>query len=768
LAIVFAQSMDDFDPNRHLVDFDPNPEGTAQMLGFPPKRPWERMKPRRLMACLGLLMLPIVAWGQATAGTASTTPAKTPAKMAAKTSTTTATVSRVTPTAMPAMLPAVPDEPLKGSLPQAMPTSAPAPAAVIRQNAQAGTQYAEVQSFAEARERMRRAFIAQDYQSVLTLSRQVEQKYEVDQSGDFYVTVAKMRLDEKKAHQKGQSAYPYPSISDFVPKQVASGSMPSVDPDFNLPDMATPAPTPLAVAFRPGGATPSLPAPSTRTNPTVTQAKPGEGRLLPAQSSKIASTQANVESASPKQLALVVAQRPVQASAVASSQAPSPLASINPTEQIYIGLVVVALLILGLIFLFVLRRREQPEEDLAKTLSELAGEPVTVTEGPASVLDGSGEKARAADAGAGAPTLRSSAPTQASPALGADLDEPIVSQPTATKESADVSGLFEEETVKAASTVEAKTQPSDSGSTTLDDILWEETVADEKQNAHGEGKAQRKDETESGFDDVPLVTAPATQSTPTKASDELYEELFGKQPLPESKPKPDKPSEQEAPGAFSALPSIDLESLPLADHRVGPNPSANDAIVLDGIDEDSAPKSEETGSEEAGDSSPKTDQKTKDSTEFTDLPEITQEQENENLNDTLANVDETTLPGVDEATVSSDPDDMTLPSISDQPTQPSRESVMDGEASDTIESSEFAFEPNDALEPGADANADPDAASEDLFDREKREGEACLQHQDWNGAVHHLSVASALRPDQADIKEMLREARRQRRVHGAH
>jgi hypothetical protein len=745
LAIVLVQLTDEFDPNMDAVDSDLNPEGTGSMSGFPPNRPWGSMKPCRLMACLGLSMLSIIAWGQAKGGIASATPAKA----AAATTTTATTVSRV---ATPATLLAVPDESSKEPLPQASAsggTLAPATEAVFKQNAQANAQYADVQSFAEARERMRRAFMSQDYQSVLTLSRQVEQKYEVDQSGDFYVAAAKMRLDEQKAHQKGQSAYPYPSISDFAPKQIVTGSMPSVDPDFSPSDATTPPSTPLAGTARQGGATASSPASSTKANPMATQARLGKGPALPGQPSKPSSAQANAPgtlgrggaSANAKQVAMVATQRPGQASAVATGQAIAPLASINPTEQIYVGLVVVALLILGLIFLFVLRRREQPEEDLAKTLSELAGEPVTVAEGPASALGGSTEKAESNKPDAGAPAVRSGAPAQEAPFGGVDLDTPITTQPSDTTEAIDVSDLFEDGSAQAASIAHAETRQAPSEptrSTTLDDILWEEMVADEKQDAQGEGLARQKNASLSHFEGSPVASAPSQQSDPPKSSDELYEELFGQQPLPASTPKPDAPAS-----------SIDLESLPLADHRVDPNLSANSAIVLEGLEDDSAPKSEE-----ASDASPKTDQKTKESTEFSDLPEITREQQGQNLNDTLTNVDDATLPSVSEATASGDADDMTLPSIADQPTQPSRESIVDGEASETIESSEFV------PEPGADA------VSEDLFDREKREGETCLQHQDWNGAVHHLSVASALRPDQAGIKEMLREARRMRRVHG--
>jgi hypothetical protein len=53
-------------------------------------------------------------------------------------------------------------------------------------------------------------------------------------------------------------------------------------------------------------------------------------------------------------------------------------------------------------------------------------------------------------------------------------------------------------------------------------------------------------------------------------------------------------------------------------------------------------------------------------------------------------------------------------------------------------------------------------AEEDLFDRERRKGMESFESQNWAAAVHHLSVAAALRPEKMDVKEKLREARRYR------
>lgn len=53
-----------------------------------------------------------------------------------------------------------------------------------------------------------------------------------------------------------------------------------------------------------------------------------------------------------------------------------------------------------------------------------------------------------------------------------------------------------------------------------------------------------------------------------------------------------------------------------------------------------------------------------------------------------------------------------------------------------------------------------------LFDREYGQGCEAFDHQDWDRAIHHLSIAAALRPDAAEVKAHLREARRHRNPSG--
>lgn len=51
---------------------------------------------------------------------------------------------------------------------------------------------------------------------------------------------------------------------------------------------------------------------------------------------------------------------------------------------------------------------------------------------------------------------------------------------------------------------------------------------------------------------------------------------------------------------------------------------------------------------------------------------------------------------------------------------------------------------------------------EDVFEREYRQGLIDAEAHNWVGAIHHLSIAAALRPSAMEVKEKLREARRMR------
>jgi hypothetical protein len=89
-----------------------------------------------------------------------------------------------------------------------------------------------------------------------------------------------------------------------------------------------------------------------------------------------------------------------------------------------------------------------------------------------------------------------------------------------------------------------------------------------------------------------------------------------------------------------------------------------------------------------------------------------------------------------------------------------------GEA--TISASGVRIKPPDDETLLTDSQETPEAAPEvtvgnDLFEREFRQGQLDFEEGNWGGAVHHLSIAAALRPDAQEVKEHLREARRRRK-----
>lgn len=63
-----------------------------------------------------------------------------------------------------------------------------------------------------------------------------------------------------------------------------------------------------------------------------------------------------------------------------------------------------------------------------------------------------------------------------------------------------------------------------------------------------------------------------------------------------------------------------------------------------------------------------------------------------------------------------------------------------------------------------DQEASVTGAGEDLYMREFNKGKDAFEAGSWDNAVHHLSVAAALRPDASEVKDKLREARAQRKA----
>lgn len=124
----------------------------------------------------------------------------------------------------------------------------------------------------------------------------------------------------------------------------------------------------------------------------------------------------------------------------------------------------------------------------------------------------------------------------------------------------------------------------------------------------------------------------------------------------------------------------------------------------------------------------------------------------------------------------------------DQPTKPSSFNREFGEGEDakplgeiqefhegeTIRVSLARVEGDETLKPGEEPGEErdsgditataPPSVSADPFDKEKDLGLRAFEREEWDRAVHHLSIAAALRPDAQEVKERLRKARRERRA----
>lgn len=97
--------------------------------------------------------------------------------------------------------------------------------------------------------------------------------------------------------------------------------------------------------------------------------------------------------------------------------------------------------------------------------------------------------------------------------------------------------------------------------------------------------------------------------------------------------------------------------------------------------------------------------------------------------------------------------------------------VTEEPAEKTLVSQEPTQEPSladviDEDDPEAETQVskqDANGGGVDLFDKEYNKGLSDFETGLWAGAVHHLSIAAALRPDVKEVKETLREARRKRK-----
>ncbi|MEN6625545.1 MAG: hypothetical protein ABFD69_04870 [Candidatus Sumerlaeia bacterium] len=105
---------------------------------------------------------------------------------------------------------------------------------------------------------------------------------------------------------------------------------------------------------------------------------------------------------------------------------------------------------------------------------------------------------------------------------------------------------------------------------------------------------------------------------------------------------------------------------------------------------------------------------------------------------------------------------MDLPAVDVTPTVAVHEDetlVLDD--AETMIDQSTAISPSLPVDGGSPENGS--GGSDDLFSREYHKGMSDFVISNWAGAVHHLSIAAALRPSAVEVKEKLREARKRRK-----
>jgi hypothetical protein len=689
----------------------------------------------------------------------------------------------------PLTLPSVPDE--------RQTVAPPRVTAETVSGGTAGSSMAGVQNRAaifselsKAREDVRRAYIQQDYERVLALSQELRERFSVEETGSFYVVAAQLRLAERKEVEQGLS--PFRRLSPRPPEMV--GTVPSVEP---AKDEA--ARTERVVASAPGGETTPSSAPG-----EVVEIPPGEGKLLPVGTvAPEASPETSPDGATDNpdetdegdeptgvsggggEITVAMAATPVagrvEPSGGGVGEVADGLGSPALIEKLFLGIIVVGVLLLvGFIFI-VMRRREEPEESLATTLGGVTMEPAQIeapvrrSAEPAAETGHLNELMELDQAVIGEDEDEEEFFTAPSKPTGTTTERPKEAPQGDTTESStgrgDVNALgdemfkeildqresFANERRAATATGASGKAKTESPAAPEADELFMEGVTGAGKIAEGAKGASGGVEAPSAFDEPSMDDL--LQESSINLND-LPDSPIGDRPWQATEPPVSLDLESDA----SGLPSIEFESP--ATPRKEPAPEAAETRggfasgIEDGIepsanpmaqtrtswDESSAPPDEATVGQtvEIEDDLPSVGGMDSNrlqafhADETVDLrqEEIDPEQTLESTQSAFAGrggaVDEADVEDVGEVTMSS-PSYLTTPPVE----------------ADAPES--------------ADAPGEERTNEGDLFDREWRIGIESYEQSNWAAAVHHLSVAAALRPDAMAVKEKLREARRQRR-----
>lgn len=259
----------------------------------------------------------------------------------------------------------------------------------------------------------------------------------------------------------------------------------------------------------------------------------------------------------------------------------------------------------------------------------------------------------------------------------------------------------------------------------------------------------------------PWETASETKTAPGQPEpppDEATVELQIVEPVTEETHRakfvsPEVEATSEATSAESAE-LRDIPSLESADTGTAlPEPSAED--------EDTQFKFDSPGEESAESAQTSIDLE---NAETQGLSEETHQLSPEEIEE---QVDLINLEGPDEPPPPPARDETTQADLSGGPAEPEpehREGVQVFHKDETVRVDVEDKDAEETIDPRmAETSTGSAPAHEEPFEREQRIGMDAFKQARWDQAVHHLSIAAALRPEASEVKENLRRARRMRK-----
>lgn len=632
----------------------------------------------------------------------------------------------------------------------------------------------------EARKQMRRAFVEQDYDRVIELGEKIEDYYHVNKGNDYYVRAAQRRIDQKSRLQ--QDPRPYRRLSD-IPT-----SLDLLPEDQEPATITVAAKTPSEETTAPAdpAAAEEQPVPATgEADPASAEATPADRVVA------LATPAAEQTPGLPLQAMPPGAESSLVLTPVTKQTQP-------PLGMIIVGVVGLLLVVGGIAFLLARRRGGEAEVATSGRVTE----------------DSPGVNDSLSPAPAGGPMIFEEEDSEAS---GAALDAPLRREQAKddfesmfTIEPAPQSGASHDFTFETAPPAPAA--PPDDSQADLDRMFGTagqdpfsrgaapappatpERYAAGQMESFIEENAPPIDESSIAFDgdtmsqrddDTPDPGHPRLPNFEDSGIIQLDDLMLRDEdfasdmpPLSEfgSSLELDLPAASDLPMAPYDGPSVEGMNTAFSSQTVAPLKQQPSAPPQVGQGFEALPDAELTVDPNAGGGettmaslSLPAIEDTADSTSTGNLPayqepDLKSFRPDETVEIALSQVgslaqDETL--GIEPETLPSVPLEML-----NAQTQVSEITGFDNaDPSAQTAASAAPPAPPTFVMPAAQKSPAPTAPahSDDLFDREARMGEFDFANGNWAGAVHHFSIAAALRPEEHSVKERLREARRMRK-----